>query len=618
MAVTYCNYGNGSSTGHYAVTAWAAATTKAAGAMVRQSATPSVGNERVFVCIVAGNTHATTEPTWTVTKGAKTTDNTITWQECTGQPAVNGDVTNTPNWTSIKNTAIALGRIIKNDAATHYFICSTAGTAGNGSEPSWGTTAGNTTADNTVTWTCLGAVGSFAAWGAPHARLANAVNSNWITGLDTVYIASASAETQAAAMSFGSWPAVSTGPVYIICVNAAGSVPPVSADVTTGATVTTTGNNALTLVGSAYIVGVQFNCASGAVSTGFPIANASGAFIRAVNCTFSMPGTSGGDMNFCNSSNNYVLLENCNINFAATGQRLIYKNKFIWRGGAVGGSAAPTSLVICGQGSGEVPDGLFEGVDLSALGSGKTLFSSVNAGYLCIKDCKLGASVTIAANPSQAGMGRCDVINSDSGNTNYRTERYEALGTLTTETTIVRSGGATDGTTPIAWKIVTTSGAQLARWQLPFESFPILIWNESTGSALTVDLYGVWGGGAVPNNDDIWIEAEYLGDSSFPTGSFANSTKANMLATSAAVSSDGSTWGGSTTAFKLSVSLTPQKKGLILLRVKAGAAGSTFYVDPRPSISGKAVSRSFMAPLAYASELRAATYLFGALPMLVG
>src|SRR5580765_3925624 len=93
--VWYCNFGNGSSTGYFAVTVRPQNTAVAAGILRRQFTLPSVGNERVFVCIVAGTTANTTDATWTLTRGAKSTDGTATWQECTGQAGLNGDPTNT-------------------------------------------------------------------------------------------------------------------------------------------------------------------------------------------------------------------------------------------------------------------------------------------------------------------------------------------------------------------------------------------------------------------------------------------------------------------------------------------------------------------------------------------
>ena len=89
--VWYVDYGNGSSTGYYGVTAWAALTTKVCGNLVRQLAAPTVGNERVFVCIAStAGTGATgaSEPGWTITRGGQTTDSTVTWAEATGIAAL--------------------------------------------------------------------------------------------------------------------------------------------------------------------------------------------------------------------------------------------------------------------------------------------------------------------------------------------------------------------------------------------------------------------------------------------------------------------------------------------------------------------------------------------------
>ncbi len=52
------------------------------------------------------------------------------------------------------STAYVVGNVVKDTAGTEtiYFHCTTAGTS-DSSEPTWDTTAGNTTADNSVTWT---------------------------------------------------------------------------------------------------------------------------------------------------------------------------------------------------------------------------------------------------------------------------------------------------------------------------------------------------------------------------------------------------------------------------------------------------------------------------------
>ena len=229
---------------------------------------------------------------------------------------------------------------------------------------------------------------------------------------------------------------------------------------------------------------------------------------------------------------------------------------------------------------------VMEGVDLSAFGSGKTLLGdAVIAGNAVLKNCKLGASVTKSATPTTTNQKNTVVV-SDSSATNYLHELYTYQGTQTVETTIVRSGGASDGTTPIAWKIVTTANSL---WTMPFESLPMAVWNDTIAGNVTVTVYGIWGGGAVPNTDDIWIEVSYLGSSGTPIATINTAnTKANNLLSGTGQASDTSTWGGSTTKFKMSVTLSspqPAMKGLIYVTVKAAKASSTFYVDPKVVLS---------------------------------
>jgi hypothetical protein len=74
------------------------------------------------------------------------------------------------------------------------------------------------------------------------------------------------------------------------CVNRAGSVPPVSADLRTTGTITTTGANALGIsTGVNYWYGLTFNSGSGAVASG-PTINAAG-FNYFKSCHIAKKGT---------------------------------------------------------------------------------------------------------------------------------------------------------------------------------------------------------------------------------------------------------------------------------------------------------------------------------------
>src|SRR5688572_24615969 len=82
MAIWYLG-----STKYTAIAQWAANTAYIVGDIVRQLAAPTLNNERVFRCTTPGTSHLTTEPTWILTKGATTNDNTVVWTEVTGDAA---------------------------------------------------------------------------------------------------------------------------------------------------------------------------------------------------------------------------------------------------------------------------------------------------------------------------------------------------------------------------------------------------------------------------------------------------------------------------------------------------------------------------------------------------
>jgi hypothetical protein len=570
------------------VTAWAAATVYAAGDIRRQSATPAVNSERCFVCIVAGTSHATTEPTWVITRGGKTTDNTVTWQECTGVAATNGDATNTPSWTisatppgGVKNTAVVLGQVIKRDNGASYQICSTAGTAGNGAEPAFSDTAGVTTADNTVTWTSLGVVGNFTGWQYPAARLRIASNTNWGFAGNNFYLASEHAETQAATMNMALTGTL-TAPCKYLCVTKT-TVPPTSANVTTGASLSTTGAFTITIAGagatgdSAYVYGLTFNAGSGAVNNPVQVSAGGANAYNFNSCAFNKLGTAPYGVGAISLSGNFV---DCSFGFGNVGDNITILNHISLLGNTTLTGTIPTGGLF--YGTAQYFNKTISGADLSNV---VALFATTQSSITTTNfiNCKLNASATVAT-PS-VRYSEVSLINCDSGATNYRHEKYTYEGTQTVETTIVRTGGATNGTTPISWKIVTTANSKLA---FPFESLPIAIWNDTTATTRTITLYGIWGGGAVPTNADIWFELNYMGSSATPISTFATCGVADVLASGTNLTTDTSTWGGSTTKFLMSVTLSspqPNMKGPIYLTVKAAKISSTFYIDPKPVIT---------------------------------
>jgi hypothetical protein len=411
--------------------------------------------------------------------------------------------------------------------------------------------------------------GTGADWANAFTTLAAALTAD--AAGDTIYVAHDHAETQAGNMTLAT-SGTAPLPCRILCVNRAGTVPPVAADLATTATVTTTSTGTITFTGFSYYYGIGFRCGTGATNAAITI-TASMVFEA---CSLHKLGTTANQGSIVASANRTIKFINTAVQFGNTGDGFTLDSPIIWSNtaSAVTGATTPGTLF---RGGTSAP--YCEGVDFSALGVGKSLFAAATSKHLhVLKNCKLGASITVAATPSLRGAA-VDVINCDSGATNTRNEKYAYPGTLTTETTVVRTGGASDGTTTYSHAIVTNANSN---WQAPFEGLPFAIWNETTGSAVTLTMHGTWAGGAVPNNNEVWFDVEYPGSATFPISSFATGGLANVLSTATALTSAASeTWGGGTTDFKQSISVTPLMKGWIIVTPKVAVASTTVYIDPK-------------------------------------
>jgi hypothetical protein len=380
--------------------------------------------------------------------------------------------------------------------------------------------------------------GNGSSWANAYTNFFNAFISGKAAG-DVFYVAHDHAESAASSltMSLGSI----VNPIKIICVNRAGSVPPVSADRRATAQVTATGSFSINFSGNLHADGIIFT-AGGDISFG-----TSNTANRLENCSLRLSGTTTTIIVGGSSVVAFAEWRNTTVSFGGTSCKIRIVGHLVWRDtpSALLGTIPTTVIVFGSAAAGRIA---CAGVDFSAAGAGKTIISTVGAGLASVAsflDCKLNASVTKADTPTSPGGSEIDFVRCGaSGNYTVFSNRYN--GTLIEETTIIRTGGASDGTTPISWKIVTTVNCN---YSMPFECPLIATWNDTVGSSVTATVEGIWGGGAVPNDDDIWVDVQFLGDASSPQASFVNDGKANLLATAAGQTTSLETWGSVLTTF---------------------------------------------------------------------
>lgn len=507
-----------------AVTAWAATTAYVVGDLRRQLAAVTAGNERVFRCTTAG-TSGGTEPAWVLTTGATTNDGTAVWTEVTGNATYN--------------------------------------------------------------------------WAAPYARLETAVLASRAAAGDRFFVSHSHAQTTATTFTITPCGTV-TAPILVYCVLDTGSVPPVAADLRTTATITTTSIAGITIAaGVMYMYGVTINNggSSNNLNIGQMTADSQNSILTFENCGLRVTNTTAtrrinfgkGSGTFRSNSALKITLINTTLEFADVAQAATFSGcDFLWRntsGAAVAGTL-PTSLFQIGGSTFDDPAFIrLEGLDLSAFSAGKTLFAAnqTNTRALLL-NCKIDASVTVAATPTAPG-GAVDLLCSDSTSSTDRAERYQYQGTQTRESTIIRTGGASNGVAGSSWKVVTNANNEK---EFPFECLELAAFNPTSGSAITVTVELV-NDGVTLKDDEVWMLVEYLGTAGNPIASVVSTGRATPLTAGANIATSTATW--TTTGLaspvkqKLVATFTPQLKGLVRCRVFVGKTSQTVYIDPKVTIT---------------------------------
>jgi hypothetical protein len=316
------------------------------------------------------------------------------------------------------------------------------------------------------------------------------------------------------------------------------------------------------------------------------------------SCVLKLNGTAGSIVGF--GSDAITKLINTTMTFSSASDTFrCDSNQWTMLGGSLSGTA-PTSFVYRGLYAKR-----FFGVDLSLLGSGKNLVDVTNMtgkSLVSFENCKLGSSVTVAtgtfSNAGGNGSVEIRLVNCDSADTNYRYHKQNYHGTITQESTIVRTGGASDGTTPISRKMVSTANTKIYS---PLVMDDIVFWNETTGSSQTATIEVVTDNVTL-TDAECWLEVEYLGTSGFPISSLVNDRVTDdVFGTPANQTTSSETWTttGLTTPVKqkLAVAFTAQEKGYVRIRVMLAKASTTVYVCPQVDGLGTSTRQAQVGPV---------------------
>jgi len=425
--------------------------------------------------------------------------------------------------------------------------------------------------------------------------LANATAAGAITDAsagDRIWFSNNHAESTAGAVTLV-FPGTFAAPNQLLCGDDAAEPP--TALATTGS-IATTGANSLTVAGNLYAYGLILSCGSGASTVTLGLINGDSNWQVWDSCALRVAATGGASRLRIGPSSGGVEgaceLINCTLKFGNTAQGLNigWATVTVRGGGLDGAGSAITTFVATATATG-FGGLLVDGFDFSAGAAALNLIASGCAapGKFIFRNCKLPASwsgLLFAGAPTHFGV-RAEMYNCSASDTNYGLWVEDLAGSIKHETTLVLTGGASDGTTTISWKMATTANAEYPLIVLRSPEF--YAWVDSTGSALTATVEILYDGVTALTDADVWLEVEYLGTSGFPLGGFADDCKADVLANAADQTASSATWSGigSPTPLtqKLVATFTPQEKGVLICRVCLAKASTTVYVNPKAAVA---------------------------------
>lgn len=412
---------------------------------------------------------------------------------------------------------------------------------------------------------------------------------------DILYIDSGFTETSTSSLTF---PGTLAAPNHaLVCTHSGAS----GADALATGAVFTNSTTSCTIGGNVYVYGLGV-VGSSASASGYTFGTTAVTFPVFESCAFSFSGASNSVVAFGTSSasGNEVTLINCTFQFNDTRQRVGIQSFVNIIGGSwLSGGTSPTGVFNMGYGARGAKLEI-SGFDFSNLSAGTNIVQASTAGNTWtanLSNCKLPASWSGVAWVTPAAGGHVNMSICSDGAQNYDVTVSDYTTAVVDETTIVLSGGASNGTTTFSRKM--DSAANVEYPVMIARGPPMMQWVASSGSAKTATVEFVHdtnvaagqgaGASSAFQDDEWWLEVTYLGSSATPIASVADSAKADVLAAAADITSSSVTWTttGMTTPVKQKfvVTFTQAMSGYIIGRVCCGKASKTIYYNPAMTVA---------------------------------
>lgn len=400
-----------------------------------------------------------------------------------------------------------------------------------------GAAGSGTGADWTNAYTTLGAAAAAGAAG------------------DTFFVAHDHAESAASAKTI-TLPGTIASPNLVYSVNRA-IASPGGGDLLAGAQITTTGNNAMTVNGSAELFGIRFKVADGTSAPNLTMCGTAGRQVYR-QCIVDFTATTGAQtcfigVNTAETATEVLWTDSCQFLTGSSAQGVTPRNtRWTFENSA-------TPLTTGANGSRNLITNIttettsiivLRNLNFASMPAGWGIANQrVTADRILIENCRLPDRVIYhATTPDDVTVSgfTIDVVRcAETSGINWDLRRYADGGSLVTTDLVSRTNGASDGVTSFGWRIDTSAQAS---WVLPFETPATYEWNTATGASKTITMFGIANTSAIPTNAQLWIEAITLTDASYPVGAMARSARANGLTTAANYSASTEAWGATAPA----------------------------------------------------------------------